>query len=136
MKTAYKSSWYYRTAILCIAFVLPMVAHSQSISEYASFPGGVDAFFQFVNTELEYPPTALQDSVEGIVYVDFMINEEGDVVTESVVVSQGINTALNDEAIRIIRQSPRWIPAKDSGAQPIQQLMTFPVTFRLPVQND
>ena len=136
MKTLNKSVSRLRTGILCLAFAFPFIAHSQSISEYASFPGGVDSFFQFVSNEMEYPSTALQDSIQGNVYVDFLINADGDVVTESVVISQGVNTALDAEAIRIIRKSPQWIPAKGPGNQPMQQLMTFPVTFKLPAQND
>jgi TonB family protein len=51
--------------------------------------------------------------VKGEILVRFLINEEG--VIEKAEVLKGLHPLLDEEAIRVIMKSPRWIPGERNG---------------------
>ena len=92
-----------------------------------SFKGktGVEAkkaFSDWVSARLRYPADGAGAS--GTVMVQFVIGRNGGV--QEVQVLKGINPALNEEAIRVVRMAPKWKPGIVNG-QPVR------VTYRLPV---
>jgi len=98
----------------------------------AEFPGGMDSFYQFVMDSLIYPEEARKQSYEGIVFVQFIINEFGSVVHDSIKVVRGVHPLLDKEVIRVIKLSPDWSPAQlVKGGKEVSQLFVFPVRFSL-----
>jgi TonB family protein len=92
------------------------------------YPGGRSALYSFVEKELKYPSEAKKQGREGAVLVLFTIDEEGYVNDPRVV--NGDRDYFNQEALRLVKKFPQWIPGKiDGTASPIQ--VSVPIEFRL-----
>jgi TonB family protein len=88
----------------------------------------VNYFATWVAELVEYPKEAKEHGIHGTVKIRFTINRKG--VVENVYVEQGVHPLLDEEAIRVVRQSPKWKPAvKDGFAVPVSY--TLPVMFNL-----
>lgn len=94
----------------------------------ASFPGGTAALQRFLTDSLAYPDEAFDRQIEGIVYVTFIIDQEGDV--RNAEISHGVHYLLDDEALRIVGNMPTWSPASRNG-MPVESSFIMPVTFDL-----
>jgi protein TonB len=94
----------------------------------ASFPGGEMAMFQFVSENVAYPQEAVENGIQGIVYVQFMVGLDGDLSEIKVLKSPDV--LLSKEAIRVIERMPPWIPGKEH-TQVKSLLFTLPIHFRL-----
>ncbi len=94
----------------------------------ASYPGGMEALSNYLNTHLMYPEEALKSKVEGRVFVQFEINAEG-LITDARVFKSP-STLLNEEAIRSIKQSGKWIPMKKNRENISSQLI-LPIEFKM-----
>ncbi|ALL07165.1 hypothetical protein AQ505_17730 [Pedobacter sp. PACM 27299] len=79
----------------------------------AEFPGGLSKFTGYLIAETKYPKAEFNKGLEGSVIVSFVVEKDG-AITE-VVVKKGISPALDKEAIRVISNSPNWIPGKQNG---------------------
>ncbi|QOI96130.1 MAG: TonB family protein [Flammeovirgaceae bacterium] len=110
------------------------VMDGQVVSEYNEFQtqaeidGGLNVFYNRIMNELKYPRISRNNGVEGKVFVEFIINESG-LLSEFNVVSSP-NKELADEAIRVVKLSPKWNPARIRGF-PIRSRYVVPVTFKL-----
>jgi len=95
--------------------------------ESATFQGGdVQAFHNWVLKNLIYPATAKAKGISGKVFVQYAINTSGEVVDVKVV--RSANPLLDEEAVRVIKSSPKWEPAKFKGEKSKQQF-TIPIAF-------
>jgi TonB family protein len=93
------------------------------------FKGGMEAWNNFLKENLSYPERAKSNKVEGVVYLVFVINKEGKV--ESPEILRGVGYGLDEEALRVVKQSPDWIPGMQRG-QKVNVRMRLPVKFKLP----
>ncbi|NNE48456.1 MAG: TonB family protein [Rhodothermales bacterium] len=82
---------------------------------------------QSVQKMISYPPIAKKAGVEGRVIVQFVVNEQGNVVDPVVV--RGIGAGCDDEAIRAVSQA-KFKPGKQRG-KPVKVKMSLPITFKL-----
>ena len=94
----------------------------------AAFVGGNDALHYFLASNLNYPPKAFEDELEGTVIVRFTVSTTGKI--EAVRTVATVSKELDDEAKRVIRNSPKWLPAKFNGV-PIESTYTIPIVFDL-----
>ena len=100
------------------------------VEENATFKGGdLGAFRNDVQGKLVYPQQAAENGSEGRVFIQFAVNSKGDVCDIKVLRSSG-DPLLDAEAVRVIKASPKWNPAKQSGAS-VKQQFTIPITFKL-----
>ncbi len=99
-----------------------------SAEEPASFPGGKNAMIRFIRRNYRYPSQASEVGAEGMVIVRFVVNPDGSLSGFRVV--RGIGYGCDEEALRIIRNMPRWVPAKQDGEK-VAVYQTIPITFRL-----
>lgn len=90
--------------------------------------GGNAAFFEYISKNLRYPKELEQNKLEGKVYVEFVIEKDGSV--ENVQVLKGIGGGADQEAAKVIRNSPRWTPGKHQG-EPVRVRMVLPISFKL-----
>ena len=65
------------------------------------YEGGMTAMKAFIKKELSYPPTALQQKIEGTVYIRYTINYKGKVIDAKIV--SGIGHGCDEEAIRLVK---------------------------------
>ena len=92
------------------------------------FPGGDAALIGFLNAYVKYPLKAAQDSVEGKVIVQFTVKKTGKI--ENVKVLRSVREDLDNEAVRVIKMMPDFIPGKQNG-EVADMLYTIPVSFKL-----
>ena len=76
---------------------------------------------------ITYPEIAKKAGVEGKVFVQFVVNEQGNVVDP--VVTRGIGAGCDEEALRAVRDA-KFKPGKQRG-KPVRVKMSLPITFRL-----
>ncbi len=98
------------------------------VEKLPEFPGGMKEFMKWLTKNLKYPITAQQQFIEGKVMVSFIVNKDGTVVAPKVV--QSANPLLDKEALRVIRNMPKWKAGIDNG-QPCRTYMCIPVVFKL-----
>ncbi len=96
--------------------------------EQPSFPGGHEAMIKFMIDNINYPQEAKEKGIQGKVFISFTVKEDGSLT--DVVVEKSVNKLLDDEAVRVIKSMPNWIPGKD-GNKTIVAKMTLPIDFRL-----
>jgi TonB family protein len=88
----------------------------------------LNAFRQYIATNLLYPPRPEMKSISGRLLVEFIINKDGEVCNPKIV--SRLHKDLEQEALRVISHSPGWTPALQKGS-PVNTQITFPVTFIL-----
>jgi len=117
-------------------FTLPLVEEEAMqeeeiflvVEEFPRFPGGPDALSGFLTNNLRYPQTAREQSIGGTVYLSFIINTDGSI--DSIKVLQGVHWSLDEEAMRVVRDMPKWDPGKQRG-KPVKVQITMPFRFRM-----
>ena len=90
--------------------------------------GDANAFSLWVNENLKYPEAAKEAQVQGRVTLQFTVDKEGNV--KDVKVVKGVDPALDNEAVRVISQSPKWNPGMQNG-EPVNVTYMFPVVYML-----
>lgn len=94
----------------------------------AEFPGGPDLLTKFIRDNLVYPDYAKELGIEGRVFVKFVVEKDGSMT--DVTVARGVSPELDNEAKRIIRLMPKWIPATSNGER-VRSKMIVPFKFSL-----
>lgn len=95
------------------------------IVEKSAQPG---SFYQYMKRNLKYPKQAKRLQIEGKVFVQFVVDTDGSITNIKLV--KGIGGGCDEEALRILENSPKWEPAKQRG-RAVKQRMTFPIRFSL-----
>ena len=90
--------------------------------------GDVGQFSHWVSENLKYPQEAVKDSLQGRVTLQFTIEKDGSVT--DVRVLRGCAPILDEEAVRVVSQSPKWTPGYVKG-EPVRVVFNFPVVFQL-----
>ncbi len=98
------------------------------ISDMPYFPGGSEALSRYISSNLNYPEDAIAKNISGKVYVGFIVNKDGTV--SNVEIKRGIGGSCDEEALRIIREMPTWVPGMQRG-ELIRVRQVVPITFRL-----
>jgi len=93
-----------------------------------SFIGGDINRIKFIQHEMDYPVKARRNGVSGTVYINFTINELGEI--ESIKILRGVSKSLDDEAIRVFSTMPRWNPGLKYGI-PVRVHFNMPLRFLL-----
>ncbi|PRY84319.1 energy transducer TonB [Mongoliibacter ruber] len=96
--------------------------------ELPAYVGGQDAMAKFINTEIEYPKLPFKLGVEGTVLVNFRISKTGKILNPYI--SEGVHPHLDEEALRLVKNMPDWIPAKQNG-EPREVAYQLPIRFSL-----
>lgn len=99
------------------------------VEDMPKFRGGdLNDFRIFVQKSLKYPEIAAENGIDGRVFIQFAVNSKGEVVDVNVV--RGVDPALDAEAKRVVKNSPKWVPGKQRG-RPVKVQFTFPIVFVL-----
>ncbi len=99
------------------------------VEDMPSFQGGgQEKFRQWIHSNLRYPEIAAENGISGRVFVQFAVNSNGELVDAKVV--RGVDPALDAEALRVVKSSPKWSPGKQRG-KPVKVQFTFPIVFVL-----
>lgn len=98
------------------------------VEETPQFPGGDEMRLRFLSENLKYPQAAREASVQGTVYISFVIEADGTITNTRIV--RGIGQGCDEEALRVIQLMPKWQPGKQRG-KPVRVQFNMPVRFSL-----
>lgn len=93
------------------------------------FPGGQPAVEQYIKANLKYPEQAKKEKIQGRVGVRFVINKDGSVGEAKVM--KGIGGGCDEEALRLIKNMPKWNPGINKMGLPVKTVYALPVNFSL-----
>ena len=96
------------------------------------FPGGMSELMKFIQKNMRYPKKAIKKGIEGRVICQFTIKKDGSISTENITIIRSPHKLLNKEAIRLIKNMPKWKPGKNYKGEVQDCKYTIPVTFKLP----
>ncbi|MEA3449057.1 MAG: energy transducer TonB [Bacteroidota bacterium] len=98
------------------------------VEDKPKFPGGDKALMTFLSKNTNYPEIAKENGIQGKVYVQFVINKNGNVTNVSIV--RGVDPYLDKEAKRVVGQLPDWKPGQQRG-KPVPVTYIVPINFKL-----
>jgi TonB family protein len=130
-------------AALALAFLLiasPLhVASAQTLKEadkpytfveqMPQFKGGEAEMLKFLGTNVKYPKEAIENGVEGLVVVSFVVETNGSINEVQTVKSLGHGT--DEEALRVVKMmSGQWTPGFQKG-EAVRVRYTLPLRFAM-----
>ena len=92
------------------------------------FPGGKGQMNQWLSRRLRYPKVAKDELIEGRVVVQFVVNPDGSLSEPKIL--KGIGGGCDEEAIRVIKQMPHWVPGELNG-HTVPVYKAIPIVFQL-----
>ena len=99
------------------------------VEDMPNFQGkGQEGFRVWIIKHMKYPEIAAENGISGRVFVNFVVEPNG--IVSNVKVVRGVDPALDAEAVRVIKSSPKWAPGKQRG-KPVRVSFTFPINFVL-----
>ncbi len=128
------------------------------VKERAKFPGGDSECFEFLSENIRYPRLCQYFGVQGRVIVRFVVEKDGSIThiekvrgvestlseeevtsykqehpnsEEQLEAGQDLGDLLYEEAVRVLKEMPKWEPAKDDEGNPVRSIMSLPFMFRL-----
>jgi len=93
-----------------------------------AFNGGEHAFGMFLAHNMRYPRVAKENNVQGKVFVNFIIDENGKLTNLRII--RGIGSGCDDEVIKVLKLSPPWQPEVKYGVA-VKEYFTIPISFTL-----
>lgn len=102
----------------------PVLDHADVLPEY---PGGTIKFMEYLRNNVKYPDEALKRKEQGRVIIQFVVNKDGSI--SDVSVEKGVTKLLDEAAIKVIKNMPRWKPGQHKG-KPVRVKFRVPVQFR------
>lgn len=100
------------------------------VDQRPEFPGGMGEFYKYLFKNMKYPKDAKKQGISGKVHVQFIIDSTGYVIQDQVKIHSGLSPSCDEEAIRLIKESPKWLPGRSSALNknvPVRMIM--PITF-------
>ena len=92
------------------------------------FPGGDKELFKYVQATIKYPTEAYEQKIEGRVIVQFVVEKDGSISNVKVV--RHVHPLLDEEAVRVIENMPKWEPGRQRG-KAVRVKYTVPVSFKV-----
>lgn len=102
------------------------IYNTAGIEVKPDFPGGLDKFYKYVGNNYKIPE---EDGLKGKVFVTFVVEKDGSLTDIKVIRDIGFGTGK--EAIRVLKNSPRWNPGEQNGKK-VRVLYSLPITIQSP----
>ena len=99
-----------------------------TVEQNPEFLGGYDGMLKFLKDKLTYPTLAQQSGIQGTVFVQFIVTKTGEI--SNVRILRGIGGGCDEEAVRIVKNMPKWIPGRQNG-EAVSVMFQIPVKFQL-----
>ena len=135
-----------KTTLILILNLLVITSFAQNIDldneeddtiddDYACIPyiefmpeytGGDSALLNFIIDNTKYPKIAREKNIEGIVYMNFIVEVDGSIT--DVKVLRGVCKSIDAESIRVTKLMPKWKPALQ-GNRAVRSSMNIPIRF-------
>ena len=138
-----KTNNFWRFATILFLSLTAISVCGETVEEMPKFPGGDQALIEFIENNLHCPKKMRRIGANGRVIVSFVVEKDGS-ITEPKVVKTTLkkksgkpyeNTRIikqcEEEALRIVKMMPRWIPEKQCGV-PVRVKYAVPFRFNQP----
>lgn len=104
---------------------------SKKFLDLPQYPGGKEAFQEFIKKNLIYPEEALKNQIEGLVHLSYEVNDRGEIIRPKVV--KGIGYGCDEEALRLIKLL-QYNKLHNKGLR-VRSRMKAKILFKLPQKN-
>ena len=98
------------------------------VEQQPTFPGGQTSLMSWLSDNIQYPSKAEENGIQGQVEVSIVVEPDGSI--SNVQIARSVDPALDNEAVRVISNMPKWNPGKQDG-QPVRVKYNIPITFKL-----
>lgn len=92
------------------------------------FPGGMEALYRYLASNIKYPEQAKAENLQGRVFVSFVIEKDGSV--SNIKVLRDIGGGCGEEAIRVVQNMPKWKPGRQRGRR-VRTQFQLPIYFNI-----
>ena len=103
------------------------------VEHMPEFPGGMGEMMKYLSMNVRYPEAAHKAGTQGRVMVSFIVETDGTISNAHV--QKGVSEELDQEALRVIKNMPKWKPGMQSG-KAVRVKYTIPISFRLNSQKE
>lgn len=100
----------------------------RSLDEEPQYPGGIDALMSFLSQNIVFPPTAVENGIQGRVLVKFVVTKNGEVANPEIV--ESVDPSLDSEALRVVSLLKGFTPGVFNGEK-VNVWYILPISFRL-----
>jgi TonB family protein len=94
------------------------------------FKGGIDSLERFIQRNLSYPEWERKQKIEGLVYVSFIVDKNGQVRNPEILRTVPGSRNFEREVFRLLNHMPEWIPGQQAG-MPVDVQINLPIKFKL-----
>lgn len=89
--------------------------------------GGMSVFYQQLYKEIVYPEEARSNGVEGTVYVELIVKEDGSLSDPKIV--KGLGHGCDEQVLMILQRMNAWTPASSAEGSPVAMEIRIPIVF-------
>jgi TonB family protein len=89
-------------------------------------PGGMGAFYDYITRNTVYPKSAKDQDIQGKVFLTFTVEKDGSLT--NIKVLRGLSTDVDAEAIRVLKNAPKWKPGIQNG-RAVRVQYNIPISF-------
>ena len=100
----------------------------KSVEQMPMFPGGEAGLLRYLQENIQYPPEAAKNNVQGRVILQFVVDKTGQV--GEVKILRSVSEELDAEAVRVVKTLPKFEPGRQDG-KPVAVWYTLPVSFNI-----
>lgn len=84
------------------------------VSQKPYFPGGDEGMNNFIKTNIKYPDLARNYRIQGTIFIAFIVETDGSLT--NIKVLKGIGAGCDEEAERVVKLMPKWMPGKQNNS--------------------
>lgn len=99
-----------------------------SIEKQPEYHGGMKNFYDYLSKSIKYPEDAQANNIQGKVHLSFTVEKNGKLTDIKIV--KGLSESTNQEAVRVLDESPSWIPGIQNG-KPVRVKYNLYINFTL-----
>jgi TonB family protein len=92
---------------------------------FPKFNGDIE---KYISENIIYPPKSVKWGKEGKVIVNFKVTESGEITNVEVI--RSAHRLLDKEAVRIVKNMPKWIPGTFEN-KPSANYFQLPINFKI-----
>ena len=94
-----------------------------AVEKIPDFPGGMQDLYSFVAQNFTAPEA---DGVNGKIYIQFVVEKDGSL--SDIKSMRDIGHGTGEEAVRVLKLSPKWIPGEQDG-QKVRVQYSLPISI-------
>jgi len=103
-----------------------VLTDGRSIEQMPDFPGGMSAFYKYIASTFKMPEAARKNKVSGRVIASFVVETDGTLT--DIKILRDLGSGIGEEAIRVMQESPKWVPGKQNGKL-VRVQFTLPIAI-------